>query len=386
MNGRFFLTSAAVILAATSLAGAATLTVPGQFPTIQSAIQAARPGDTVLVADGVYTGLGNKDLDFSGKAITVMSANGPENCIIDCQATPQNPFRGVQFVSGETAASVLDGFTITNGATLPGAIADVFNGAAILLTGSSPTIRNCIMTDNHAGCWGGAVCCTNSSPTIINCTISDNFSDDDGGGIFIWSNSHPTIVNTVITDNSTTVAGGGVAFFGGTGATLNGCTIAGNDASFAGGIWASGATLTNCIVWGNGPNPMGGSGSIVSYSNIEGGYAGIGNINVDPLFVDAASGDYHLAAGSPCLDAGDPAFFPVLSSFDMDGHHRIMGVDVDMGADEVHSPDVDGSGAVNGIDLGSLLAQWGTAGIADLNADGTINGIDLGILLANWTM
>lgn len=386
MNGRLIPSSAAVILAVTSIAGAATLSVPADFPTIQSAIQAARPGDTVLVADGVYTGLGNKDLNFGGKAITVKSANGPENCIINCQATPQNPFRGVQFVNGETAASVLDGFTITNGATLPGAISDMFNGAAIILTGSSPTIRNCIMTNNHAGCWGGAVCCTNSSPTIINCTISNNFSDDDGGGLFIWSNSHPTIVNTVITDNSTTVVGGGVAFFGGANASLIGCTIAGNSANFAGGIWANGATLTSCIVWGNGSDPMGGPSAIVNYSDIEGGYPGVGNINADPHFVDAASGDYHLAAGSPCLDAGDPTFVPVFNPSDMDGDPRVMGVDVDMGADEVHSPDLDGSGTVNSLDLGALLVQWGMTGAADLNADGVVNSLDLGILLASWTL
>jgi hypothetical protein len=64
---------------------AATIHVPADQPTIQAGIDAAVNGDTVLVADGTYTGVGNRDIDFKGKAITVKSENGPENCIIDCE-------------------------------------------------------------------------------------------------------------------------------------------------------------------------------------------------------------------------------------------------------------------------------------------------------------
>ena len=69
----------------TSPAAADIINVPGDFPTIQAGMDAAMNGDEVVVADGIYTGDGNRDLDFGGKLITVRSANGPDNCIIDCE-------------------------------------------------------------------------------------------------------------------------------------------------------------------------------------------------------------------------------------------------------------------------------------------------------------
>jgi len=73
----------------------------GDYPTIQAAINDSNDGDEFVVADGVYTGNGNRDIDFFGKAITVRSENGPENCVIDCQGTPTNPHRGFYFHNNE---------------------------------------------------------------------------------------------------------------------------------------------------------------------------------------------------------------------------------------------------------------------------------------------
>ncbi len=129
------LTAAYLLIPSTK---AATLRVPSQYWRIQAAINASVNGDTVLVADGVYAGSGNKNLDFSGKAIVVMSDNGAENCIIDCE----NDGRGFYFHSSEDTNSVLKGFTVRNGRTYP--------GGGIFCNCSSPKITDCVLKDNVA--------------------------------------------------------------------------------------------------------------------------------------------------------------------------------------------------------------------------------------------
>ncbi len=90
-----FLATSGPIIAATRL-------VPAEYPTIQSAIDDCNDGDEVVIATGTYTGEGNRDISFHGKAITVRSENGPENCIIDCQQLG----RGFYFHNGEDANSI----------------------------------------------------------------------------------------------------------------------------------------------------------------------------------------------------------------------------------------------------------------------------------------
>lgn len=126
-------------------AHSATLLIPSQYPTIQAGIDAAVSGDTVLVANGTYTGAGNKDLDFGGREIVVMSENGPENCIIDCQ----NDARGFYFHSNETSNSVVDGFTIING-LVNYYSTPYYKGAGIYCGDSSPTITRCHILDCYA--------------------------------------------------------------------------------------------------------------------------------------------------------------------------------------------------------------------------------------------
>ncbi|KPJ65162.1 MAG: hypothetical protein AMJ43_11230 [Coxiella sp. DG_40] len=261
------------------------LYVPGQYPTIQAAINAAVTGDTVLVADGTYKGPGNRNIDFLGKAITVRSQSSPENCIIDCQ----NHGCGFYFRSTEDRNSVIDGFTITNGYAPFGGgiyclgsnpmisnciIADAIYGSGIYCNNSSPTINNCtitgnsnrggifcdngsptinncIITDNSAGS-GGGICCIRSSPTITNCIISGNRAraiTGKGGGIFSYSSSL-TIANCVITNNTTSFFGGGIFLQKGSSLTINNCIITGNKAVYGGGICAldSNATIINCTI------------------------------------------------------------------------------------------------------------------------------------------
>ena len=139
----------------------------GDAPDIQAGITAAANGDTVLLAAGTYTGLGNRDIDFLGKAIVLTSESGPYVTIIDCQ----NSGGGVIFKSSEGAGSVLSDLTITNANT---------------------------------GVEGGGVFCDNTSPQIINNLIVGNHTTKLGGGIYVKAGS-PTIMNNTIVDNSADV-------------------------------------------------------------------------------------------------------------------------------------------------------------------------------------
>lgn len=88
----------------------------GDCASIQEAIDMSTHGDTIILADGVYRGVFNRGINFWGKAIVLRSqSDDPEACIIDCEATPEEPFRGFTLSSGETEATVVRGLTIMNG-------------------------------------------------------------------------------------------------------------------------------------------------------------------------------------------------------------------------------------------------------------------------------
>jgi hypothetical protein len=315
-------------------------------------IVAASNGDTVLVADGIY---GVSNLDFEGKAITLRSENGPENCIFDAGFDAHVFY----FHSGETSASVVDGFTITGGWAVYGYGGDC--GGGIFCSSSSPTIKNNIIRSNEASNCGGGICCYNSSSIIANNVIESNLART-GAGICCYDSS-PTITGNIIKQNSLTRGlggGGGIACFGGSAMIANNLimensagmdtnpgggggiycagssmdiinnTIVGNSASGlteggGGGIYFSGSsltilTITNTILWSNTwLNPVSGEvpsqihafgfGQLdISHSDVQCGIGpagqGEGNISADPLFVDADNGDYHLSNISPCIGTG----------------------------------------------------------------------------------
>jgi hypothetical protein len=321
----------------TGIAAAAERHVPSEYATIQAAINACNNGDVVVVAPGVYTGAGNRDIDFMGKDITVKSENGPKNCIIHCQGDANSPHRGFYFHGGETSSSVLGGLTITGGYVFDCGGPD-YGGAGIFCSNSSPTIINCIIKGNHTElipgclgfCYGGGIkIWGSSSPTFTNCIISNNSTGicGNGGGISISGSSNSTFTNCIINNNSVGNNGTGGGVCDDAGATFLNCIISGNSAigvlSSCGGIACSGGAITNCIIWDNYNGQIGGYLPTVTFSNIEGGYTGTGNINVNPYFANPGNGDYHLksqagrwnptsqswvkdAVTSPCIDAGDP--------------------------------------------------------------------------------
>lgn len=341
-------------------ASAATRHVPAQYPNIQAAINDCNDGDTVIIAPGRYTGSGNRDIDFLGKPITVRSIDPNEpavvaSTIIDCQ----NAARGFHFEHGERRDSILEGLTVTNGSAY-GRL-----GGGIFCDHSSPTIRYCTITQCAA--WvGGGIYSRYANAAVINCTVTANYASTEGGGIHLSSGTNVisnclitnnsvlwrggglnvtdgilSITNCVIAHNSAASSnggGGGLFFTGGT-QTITNCSIANNSTYLTGGAILCDTSIpiiVNSIFWGNTASSLANMhpGAVVSYSNVQGGYSGIGNINADPLFIDPDVGNYHLSAGSPCIDAGDPAYDPAPDETDMDGEPRSLGARIDIGADE----------------------------------------------------
>jgi len=191
---KMLLAGLTLALAIPAVSFSATLSVPSAYPNIQDAINVAIPGDVVEVDDGVYTGLGNRNISTLGKAITVQSKNGPTNCVID----PLGLGAGFYIDKRETRSTVIKGFTIKNAYTN--------FGGAIYLGWSSPTIIGNVLTGNYqpAG-FGSAISGNGSSPWIEGNLITENSADDTqfySGAVGFVNMSSPVIINNVIANNN----------------------------------------------------------------------------------------------------------------------------------------------------------------------------------------
>jgi len=280
------------LIGGTSPVLADIINVPGDFLTIQEAIDAATDGDEVKVDPGIYL----ETINFLGKAIWLHSSDGPEVTIIDAQQTGTV----VTCNSGEGSDTVLEGFTITGGS------AD--SGGGMLNENSSPTVTNCTFSGNTASDEfgrGGGMYIDSGNPVISDCTFTENMAEFRGGGIYLRDGSM-TVTNCTFEGNSTPVVGqhgggaifsrdsllnlvdcdlienegyhgGAVAFTHFSGAdvdlTLTGCSVTNNSAVAGGGVFVhnAAALLVNSTLISNQANgEFGIGGGIVLLSDSSG--------------------------------------------------------------------------------------------------------------------
>ncbi len=327
----------------------------------------------------------------SGGAVKYSSASTPDKLsysITNCTFTSNSASNSGGAVSSVSTSITNCTFT-SNSAYNSGAVSSSNTTVGCSLPVYYTSITNCTFTSNSASDHGGAVgygLSTYSSSSLTNCTFTSN-SAFNGGAVYYSLCCSPlsSITNCTFTSNSATDAGGAINFHHGSypsaSSSLTNCTFASNSAAYGGAVYNSfvpasyrryptssitnctftlnevteqggviwcdiplsiddSITLKNCILWGNTAS----EGSeiyekekpiIVTYSNIQGGHDGEGNIDADPLFVDAANDDLHLQGALPCIDTGTADGAP---SDDLDGNFRPVGSGYDMGAYEYQGP------------------------------------------------
>ncbi|MBN1806540.1 MAG: hypothetical protein JW837_14930 [Sedimentisphaerales bacterium] len=236
-----------------------------------------------------------------------------------------------------------------------------YGGGGIYNFQSQPILTGCKFIQNVADN-GGGMCNDGSYPVLIDCTFTGNTGNSYGGGIDNASDSYPVLNNCIFNGNSANEYGGGLSNNSSSSPTLFNCTFSANSAPNGNAIASnfqeqselSTISLNNCILWdGDGGNEIWGTGRggrssensifIVSYSNIQGGWSGEGNIGDDPMFVNSLGpdnipgtedDDLRLTLISPCVDTGDPNSVPGSDETDLDGNPRLIKGRIDMGAYE----------------------------------------------------
>ncbi len=400
VHGRFGLGAALFCALATcSNAGAAVIYVNAAatganngsswtdaYTSLQPALAAAGSGDEIWVVAGTYrpTSTTTRGISFALKngvgvyggflgTETSRSQRDPAANVTILSGdigvagnSSDNSYHVVTADSTVTASGVLDGFTITGG-NANGATPDD-RGAGLLGSSASPTVGHCVFTGNVASGRGGAFRVDGGSAAFQDCTFTGNSAGEAGGAASAGPVTGLTLLRCLIRSNtnSDTNRGGGidvtnnvavtdcliaqnsnngVVFFGG-GNTLTNTTVTGH-AGYGVRAYADSSTIANSILWADATGEifLGISGFLnVSYSDVQGGYTGVGNINANPNFVNPGAGNWQLGSGSPAVDSGNNAAVPVGVTTDLAGQPRFF--------DDPAVPDT-GSGTPPIVDMGA---------------------------------
>jgi hypothetical protein len=344
---------------------------------VAQALNAAILGDEIWVAAGTYvpTTTATRTLShqlkvgvavyggFNGTETLLSQRNHSANVTIlsgdiGTPGVVTDNSHHVVIGAGNTTNTILDGFTVRDGNANVASANNDRGGGILCLGGAAPAVRNCHFLANRCTFGGGAGYCLQSSPSFTNTIFESNVGGSFGGAFdtnttsttwdrcaFIgnmavragavecFSGGTPRILNCLFRGNTSTGSGGGGAIWSSSGTQIRNCTIVenGSTTNATAGILVSGgsASIANCIVVDNsGPggaqgaaNQIAGTTS-VTYSIVEGGFAGTGNLNVAPGFVNQPGNDYTLTIASPAIDAGNNASLPGGFVLDLAGRTR----------------------------------------------------------------
>ncbi len=274
------------------------------IPSIQNGLNIAADGDTVLVMPGTYDGFMNRNLDFGGDDIVLISSGGPDVTIIDAE----NLDRAFVFDEYENDAFVI-GFTIRNGQY------DWASGGGVLVMQCSPTFENCIIEDCSSPTQGGGgMHFYQSHSDITDCIFRGNSAGQMGGAL-TSTNSELYVTGCLFVDNTTDGVGGAV-HSGSSWNTYFDCTFVGNN-SWQICVSSGGESEIDASIishgTGDGPIQWDGSGTLNTHMTVVFGNAGgdslqgghTNNMFVHPLYCDPWNGIYTLCDNSPCIAANN---------------------------------------------------------------------------------
>ena len=363
--------------------------------TLQDALAVARSGDEILVAEGVYrpdqggelsrgdrtasfdlaTGVALKggyagdgaidpDIRDPNQYPTILSGDLLGDDLQGMLNRDNNSYHVVT-VRGLFSPARLDGFTIQSGQA-DGTYPNQFGGG-LYVTAGSPEVVNCTFKSN-AAVFGGAIAAVQATPVLGNCKLTGNQALLLGGALYNEDGA-VALTNSLMVGNSAGLAaalGSSALYNVGGSIALNDCTVADNVApqgmAIASLVWDSSAmgqiVATNSILYNGGDEIFSTDpcAVVVAYSDVQGGWSGMGNLDADPHFVNPGrwtiggewiDGDYRLMSDSSCIDEGDKTRLPADTldldgdgntsealPIDLNGNPRVLGLQVDMGACE----------------------------------------------------